>query len=326
MLGLLRERVDVVPVWLEPPAAQPLCESRDGGWRLVPPSGRTALPWLADRLAGLSVDAVHLHGVFESPRACLGLPHPLVVSFRGSDLSLGVFRHCETLGALLEQARVSTYMNETQLRLARRLFALRGPTLVVPNSLAELKVEPARLPLPEPIIGCVAEFRRVTGLDVLLRAFSALGQGTLLLVGPFHPLEASYYTRWIDRLPAVHRTGAVSPVRVRELMAGCDVLVFPSVSEGMPNKVLEAMSSGVPVVASDVAGNRQLIEDGVNGRLFGSRDDAHLLEVLREVLQEPASARESWARQARQRLAHEHSPEVELQGWLHCYRAAGLPV
>lgn len=55
---------------------------------------------------------------------------------------------------------------------------------------------------------------------------------------------------------------------VPELMRAIDVFVLPSLNEGISNTVLEAMASGVPVVAADVGGNGELIEAGSNGRLY----------------------------------------------------------
>jgi glycosyltransferase involved in cell wall biosynthesis len=321
---LLRDHVDLLPVWLDAPTPSGRSEPHAEGLALAPPQGPGGLPWLARQLGRLEVDAYHLHGVFEYPLACLQMDAPVMASFRGSDLSLGVYRRPAELEMLLEKARVVTFMNEAQEKLARRLFPVSGQTMIVPNHVDDMQVVPATLDLPRPIIGCVAEFRRVTGLDLLLGAFVKLGRGTMLLVGPFHPNDAGYYSDWIDKLRGVHRTGAVSPQRVRELMAACDLMVFPSVSEGMPNKVLEAMATGTPVLVSDIAGNRQLVEDHQHGRLFTSRDSDHLHQVMLEMCQAPEQERQGWTESARLRVKEEFNAANELAGWLHCYRLAGI--
>lgn len=66
-----------------------------------------------------------------------------------------------------------------------------------------------------------------------------------------------------------------------------DVLARPSLTEGMPLAVLEAMASGVPVVASDVPGNRSVVDDGVTGLLIPARDPLALANALERLARSP---------------------------------------
>jgi glycosyltransferase involved in cell wall biosynthesis len=66
-----------------------------------------------------------------------------------------------------------------------------------------------------------------------------------------------------------------------------DVFVLPSLSEGISNTVLEAMASGVPVVATAVGGNLELVEDGHCGRLFPPGDVTTLARLLGGYIADP---------------------------------------
>jgi glycosyltransferase involved in cell wall biosynthesis len=71
------------------------------------------------------------------------------------------------------------------------------------------------------------------------------------------------------------------------IMKSSDLLVLASHWEGLPNVILEAQAAGLPVVASDVDGCRELITDGVTGRLFRAGDVDHLATVLAESFEVP---------------------------------------
>lgn len=78
---------------------------------------------------------------------------------------------------------------------------------------------------------------------------------------------------------------------VREWLRRADALVLPSYSEGLPRVLMEAAAAGVPIVASDIAGVRQLIADDVNGLLVPRRDPGALAAALERLLADPALRR-----------------------------------
>ena len=55
---------------------------------------------------------------------------------------------------------------------------------------------------------------------------------------------------------------------VKYYLKACDIFVFPSLKEGSPNSVLEAMAAGKPVLCSDITPHREIIEQGKNGIIF----------------------------------------------------------
>lgn len=74
---------------------------------------------------------------------------------------------------------------------------------------------------------------------------------------------------------------------VSRLLHGADLFLLTSVSEGIPLTVLEAMAAGLPVVATDVGGLREVVDDGTTGYLAPARDDAALAECVRKLAGSP---------------------------------------
>lgn len=296
----------------------------------------------ADQLISIArkerLSALHVYGAFEmrpfvGAVAAVRAGLPLVVSFRGADLDLRIFgSHLAHLQTAVRVADACVCVNAPAQQVLRRLFNPRGPVLLIRNHVDPAHfddAEPPPLPLRRPVIGCVGEFRRIMGLDFLLRAFDGLAarrEVSLLLVGPVRPMEAMYYSAFIDGLEHsrhVHRTGTVPHAQVLSYMKACDLLVFPSITDGCPNKVLEAMLAGGAVVASEVGGIPELIRDGVDGVLVPPRDAARLAGAAESLLDDPARRR-ALGESARARVLSEFTPAHERDAWLRCYREVGL--
>ena len=94
--------------------------------------------------------------------------------------------------------------------------------------------------------------------------------------------------------------------RLRDLYRQSDCLVNPSLYEGMPNVVLEAMACGLPVIASRVAGNDTLVKDGETGFLFDLSDGDGLGAILDRVIRDEQGCR-SMGKLARNFVAEHHS-------------------
>jgi len=98
-----------------------------------------------------------------------------------------------------------------------------------------------------------------------------------------------------------------------ELYRRAACLVNPSRYEGLPNAVLEAMASGLPVIASDVGGNNEIVEHEANGLLFPLEREGALAECLARLARDP-DARLAMGARARERVRERHS-------WTHAARA-----
>ena len=77
---------------------------------------------------------------------------------------------------------------------------------------------------------------------------------------------------------------------IPKILGCCDIAVLPSRAEGLPNAVLEYMAAGLPVIASRVGGNAELINDGVTGLLVPPEDSSALSSSLLKLLRDPALA------------------------------------
>jgi glycosyltransferase involved in cell wall biosynthesis len=106
---------------------------------------------------------------------------------------------------------------------------------------------------------------------------------------------------------------------VDRLLSIADLLVLPSRSEGMSNALLEAMSGGVAVVATDVPGNRALIEDQKDGVLVTYGDSAALTQALLTLLRD-ASLRERFGREASHKVVSVFSLHAVARTYRGMYR------
>lgn len=171
------------------------------------------------------------------------------------------------------------------------------------------------------VIGSVGRMVPVKNYPLLLRAVQGLAENTniiVMLVGDGPELAA---------LMAMARAlGLGERVRflgyrddVFELLAAMDVFVLPSISEGMSNTLLEAMAAGVPVVASDVGGNPEIVRDEVDGLLFPTADEAALRERLQRVCTAP-SLRACLGKAGRERVLDGFSIEAMIARYERLYQ------
>jgi len=117
-------------------------------------------------------------------------------------------------------------------------------------------------------------------------------------------------------------TGEVPHGRVLDILAGCDIFVLASHSEGMPNAVLEAMAAGLAVVATSVGGVPELSRDGETGILVPPGDRVALAEALATLAADP-ELRARLGAAARQAIASgPHSEQAVVAALMAFYKDA----
>lgn len=145
------------------------------------------------------------------------------------------------------------------------------------------------------LVGCVAALAPQKGQRLLIAALAALADEFpglhLALVGE-GPLtgELLAEARGLGLGDRVHLTGFRDDVPA--ITAAFDVAVLPSLAgEGSPAAVKEAMACGVPVIATDIGGVTEILDDGVQGLVIPSGDGAALEDSLRRSLRDPEMRR-----------------------------------
>lgn len=149
----------------------------------------------------------------------------------------------------------------------------------------------------------VGRLVRDKGVNELVAAFVHLNQlypeTRLVLVGPYEDSldpVLPVTKQMIQTCPAIEAVG--NQKDVRPFYEQSDVLVFPSYREGFPNVVLEAGAMGLPSIVTDINGSREIVFDGVNGKVVPSRSESALFDTMRWMLEHPHE-REEMAAKAR---------------------------
>lgn len=185
--------------------------------------------------------------------------------------------------------------------------------------------------VPEaPVICTVGRLDPVKDQVGLVRAFAGLlpahPEATLVIAGE-GPCRDGLARVSVD-LGVANRVRLLGECRdVPGVLNAADVFALPSIAEGMSNTVLEAMASGLPVVATRVGGNPELVEDDVTGRLVPIRDPAALREALAAYLDDP-HLRAMHGKASRQRVVECFSLERMCRDYTDLYRRllpAGSP-
>ncbi|MEX2153546.1 MAG: glycosyltransferase family 4 protein [Gemmatimonadaceae bacterium] len=167
------------------------------------------------------------------------------------------------------------------------------------------------------------------GIKELFKAFRAFTEDTLTLVGPIVAERgedsAGLLKAFLDD-PAlrgrVKHVAHATPAETRTLYAEHDAFVFPSRREGFPNVVLEAMESGLPIVASRVGATPEMIRDGLDGVLVPTRNAAALEAAMRRVRNAPSLAARIGA-SARERVVAHYNVHHISALWTTLYRELG---
>lgn len=178
------------------------------------------------------------------------------------------------------------------------------------------------------LIGTVGRIQPVKDHVTLVHAFAHLIENhsnfksrlRLIIVGDgplLTELRAVVHSLKLDSL--VWLPGALK--NIPDILRTFDVFVLPSLNEGISNTILEAMATGLPIVASAAGGNSELVDDGVCGQLFPTRDIYRLSQILARYTQS-VSLRQKHGQTARQVALAQYSLQNMVMRYKEIYDTA----
>ncbi|MBM3145379.1 MAG: glycosyltransferase family 4 protein [Chloroflexi bacterium] len=199
--------------------------------------------------------------------------------------------------------------NSRGLKSLAEAFDSSVPITVIPNGVDLHRYAPGSRDWQPPRMLFVGRLVYQKGVDLLFEALQGLKSQPweLSLVGD-GPERATLQklARKQGISERVHFRGWLDGEAVLDQFRQANLFVFPSRHEGMPNAILEAMACGLPVIASRIAGNEELVMDGENGLLVPPEDSNALRNALSELL-EDSTRRKQMGAASRQRVEANYS-------------------
>ena len=268
---------------------------------------------------------------------------PSVVSVRGNDIERAAFdpsKFSHVMYALQNASTVTTNAGEL-MKKAKAFFDRE--IILIPNGidaehfkpmvrneeLAEaIGVESGK---QKAVIGFAGELREKKGLKTLLRAYTQISKkhaANLLIVGEVREGQDKQFVQEYKVSHPDSRiviTGYVSPNDLPAYYSLIDVFVHPSLRDGMPNALLEAMACEKPVIATPVGGILDVIKDCENGMIVPVNDAGALAKKIESLLADEG-LRQRLGQAARRTIIEKFKPERELELNLDIYRRLGIDV
>ncbi|MFK7822048.1 MAG: glycosyltransferase family 4 protein [Planctomycetaceae bacterium] len=252
-----------------------------------------------------------------------------ILSVRGNDLDRQVFPPGDfaRIQWCLERATEVVAVSEDLAGKIRTLsqrepFVLKNVVdaeLFVPGPRPDDLVKKYGIRSDEIVVVFSGELRAKKGTPFLLRAFDEIRKrrpARLMILGAVRSADRGDFERLTvsigDARKDIIQTGHIDDrVEVAKHLKLGDVFLLPSLWDGMPNSLLEAMAAGIPVVASNAGAIPEVVEDGVTGLLVPTTHLHHLSERVDALFAMPSTQRQGMIEAARARVEIDFAPSVE---------------
>lgn len=253
-------------------------------------------------------DLVHAHWIVPNGVVAAFSSIPLAIGLHGSDVFLAEKPGVRKAAAwALRRARLLTGCSPELVDRVRALGFPEERSRVIPYGVDVDTFSPGRsdwrerlgIPADAPLVLSVGRMATKKGFHVLMEALpEILATGAHVVLAGGGDLLPDLQRRAPEFQGRLHLPGPVLRDTLPDLYRAADLFVLPAVHDskgnvdGLPNVILEAMASGLPVVASGISGIPLAVEDGLTGLLVPERDPAALAGALRKLLDDRELARE----------------------------------
>jgi L-malate glycosyltransferase len=258
---------------------------------------------------------------------------PVINSVRGADLHKHIFdpQQQAQIAWTLANSSWTTFVSRDLMHRAR-LFTpeILNKSSAFWNSIVPLNFD--NLPTPDrvkeltgTVIGSVGNFRDKKGIEYLLDACKLLSpetKFTLLFVGEFVPKEREYWERELRNSNLAEKiviTGKISREEALAYLPYMDIFAIPSLTDGCPNALLEAMLAEKAIVGTNVDAIGEIIEDKIDGLLVNPYNSEELATALSKLIDRPV-LRQSFGKLAKQKVLQKLHPSVEQNNWATIYQ------
>lgn len=222
------------------------------------------------------------------------------------------------------KAPVVFFQNDEDRRLfVGRRIVRENQAQVLPGSGVDLqRFAPAPQPDGPPTFLLVARLLRDKGVVEFVEAARSLRPvfptARFQLLGPIDKenrtaIDSTELASWVSE-GTVEYLGTTDDVR--PFIASATAVVLPSYREGLPRSLLEAAAMSRPLIATDVPGCRDVVDNRVNGILCQARSAESLADAMREMAEMPAEHRQAMGEAGRRKVQAQYSEEVVVRAYL----------
>ena len=251
---------------------------------------------------------------------------PLISTIVGNDINKYFFspEKVASCRSGLENADIIVALSKDLMDKADSLTPVKHKTKIIYNSIF-IPDEKWKKPEGKPVrVGFAGIFKYAKGLPYLFKAVANIAKKediVLELVGKVREEEEKIYNEAVEKTGVKPFLKLHSPMpqdKIYKWLRELHLFVLPSLTEGCPNILMEAMASGLPCIATETGANSILIENMVSGLLVPWGDSKELEKAILKIIRNKSLA-QSLGREAREKMS-EFSVEREIKSWEEIYR------